>query len=154
MVIDLRTALPRLLPRAVAWAEQQQANILASGFPLSPEQITVARTVGVSYPQNIRIRLVNRLPLPDDPELAAAALQTGLLGPNMTGLTLYYGILICDHAYGSRNLIAHEYRHVHQHEQRGSIAAFLQEYLLQIVTVGYDNAPFERDACVAAEPYT
>ena len=31
---------------------------------------------------------------------------------------------------------------------------FLQEYLLQIVTVGYDNAPFERDACVAAAPYT
>ena len=138
MVIDLRTALPRLLPRAVAWAEQQQANILASGFPLSLEQITVARTVGVSYPQNIRIRLVNRLPL----------------GPNMTGLTLYYGILICDHAYGSRNLIAHECRHVHQYEQRGSIAAFLQEYLLQIVTVGYDNAPFERDACLAAAPYT
>jgi hypothetical protein len=72
----------------------------------------------------------------------------------MTGLILYYGILICDHAYGSRNLIAHECRHVHQHEQRGSIAAFLQEYLLQIVTVGYDNAPFERDACVAAAPYT
>jgi hypothetical protein len=76
MVIDLRTALPRLLPRAVAWAEPQ-ANILASGFPLSPEQITAARTVGVSYPQNIGIRLVNRLPLPDDPSLPRQYFRQG-----------------------------------------------------------------------------
>ena len=30
-MIDLRTALPRLLPKTVAWAEEQQADILASG---------------------------------------------------------------------------------------------------------------------------
>jgi hypothetical protein len=153
MVIDLLTALPRLLPKAVEWAEKQQATILASGFPLSPEQMILARAVGVAYPQNIRISLVDRLPLPDDPQLAAAALQTGLLGPHMIGLTLFYGIFICKHAYGSRNLIAHECRHVHQHEQRGSLAAFLQEYLLQIVTVGYANAPLETDARIAAAPF-
>lgn len=34
----------------------------------------------------------------------------------------------------------------HQYEQAGSIAAFLPRYLQQIVTVGYNNAPFEIDA--------
>lgn len=152
--MDLRTALPRLLPKAVLWAEDQQASILASGTPLSTEQMTLARAVGVSHPENIRIKLVDRLPLPRDPELAAAAVQTGLLGPNMTGLTLFYGILVCHRTHGSRNLIAHECRHVHQYEQRGSISAFLQEYLLQIVTVGYASAPLERDAYLAATTYT
>lgn len=149
----LWASLPRLLPKAVAWAEEQQANILESGSPLSAEQTTVARGVGVSHPEDIRIKLVGQLPLPQDPELAAAALQTGLLGPGMVGLTLFYAIFICDRAYGSRKLIAHECRHVHQYEQRGSISAFLQEYLSQIVTVGYANAPLEQDARGAAAAY-
>jgi len=154
MMMDLQAVLPLLLPRAVAWAEEQQGDILASGFRLSAEQVVMARGVGVAHPENIRIKLVDALPLPQDRELAAAALQAGLLGPTMTGLTLFYGIFICRRAYGSRNLIAHECRHVHQHEQRGSIAAFLQEYLLQIVTVGYEDAPLEQDARRAAAPYT
>ena len=36
MTIHLEKALPRLLPKAIAWAEEQQADILASGFLLSP----------------------------------------------------------------------------------------------------------------------
>jgi hypothetical protein len=154
MMINLEVELPRLLPRAVTWAEAQQADILATGFPLSSEQMIMAREVGVGRPENIRIKLVDLLPLPQDPELATAALQTGMLGPNMTGLTLYYGIFICKRAYGSHSLIAHECRHVYQYEQRRSIAAFLQEYLLQIVTLGYENAPLEYDARLAAAKHT
>jgi hypothetical protein len=131
MMIDLEKALPRLLPKAITWAEGQQLDILASGFSLSPEQTAIARAVGVSHPENIRIKLVDQLPLPLDPELALAALQTGLIGQNMIGLTLFYGIFICRRAQSSRNLLAHECRHVHQYEQRGSIAAFLPEYLMQ-----------------------
>lgn len=145
-MIDLRLELPRLLPKAVAWAEAQQADILAVGSPLSAEHKVMARKVGVAHPENIRIKLVEQLPLPEDRELATAAVQTGLLSPNMTGLTLFYGIFICRRVHGNNELITHECRHVHQYEERGSIAAFLQEYLLQIVTYGYANVPFERDA--------
>lgn len=153
-MIDLKVELPRLLPKAVEWAERQQADILATGIPLSPEQMVVARGVGVAQPNNIRIKLVDRLPLPEYPDLAAAALQTGILGPNMTGLTLFYGIFICKHVYGNRNLIAHECKHVQQYEKRKSIAAFLQEYLSQIVTFGYSNALLEQDARMVAAIYT
>jgi hypothetical protein len=154
MMIDLGKALPQLLPKAIAWAEEQQADILESGVPLSPEQMAMAQAVGVSHPGNIRIKLVDQLPLPQDPELAEGALQTGLIGPNITGLTLFYGIFICRRAQGSRNLIAHECRHVYQYEQRGSIALFLPEYLVQIVRVGYALAPFEQDANRVAAVYT
>lgn len=93
-MIDLRSILPRLLPKAVAWAEAQQADILAAGSPLLAEYLTMARKIGVAHPENIRIKLVEQLPLPEDRELATAAVQTGLLGPNMTGLTLFYGIFV------------------------------------------------------------
>jgi len=83
--------------------------------------------------------------MPTDAELRQAAIQTGLLGPGNVGLTLGYGIFIAAGNFTAR-VLSHEFRHVHQYEIRGSIAAFLPEYLQQIVTVGYDNAPLEIDA--------
>jgi len=88
---------------------------------------------------------VESLPLPEDEMLRRAALETGLLGPGMVGLTLGYSVLIC-RGHDSLRLLSHEFRHVHQYEQAGSIAAFLPVYLRQVATVGYSNAPFEIDA--------
>ena len=89
--------------------------------------------------------MVDRLPLPSDPELKAAALATGLLGPGMVGLTLNYGIYLC-HGHDTARLLSHEFRHVYQYEQLGSIAEYLPVYLKQIVDYGYMKAPFEVDA--------
>ena len=121
---------------------------------LSQKQMAIAQEVGVARPDNIRIKLVERLPLPQDPVLASAALETGFFAADTIGMTLFYGIFVCHHANESRNLIAHECRHVRQYEQKGSIAAFLKEYLSQIVTGGYANTFFELDATRAAREYT
>lgn len=145
MTFDLRAALPLLVPKAIAWAESQCSSIAQAGQPLNDVLLAVARSVGVLHPELIRVAEVHHLPLPEDPELMQAALVTGLLGPGMVGLTLGYGVYVC-HGQGNIRLLSHEFRHVHQYEQAGSIAAFLPAYLEQIVTVGYNNAPFEVDA--------
>lgn len=145
MTFDLREWLPILVPRAIAWAETQASLITQVGQPLGQELSTVARIVGVLHPELIRILEVQSLPLPDDPELRQAALDTGLLGPGMVGLTLGHGIYVCC-GYATHRLLLHEFRHVSQYEQAGSIAAFLPVYLRQIVEFGYDKAPFEVDA--------
>ncbi len=146
MTFDLRSALPILTPKAIAWAEAQSENALRVGRPLTEPFLSVAQHVGVSSPEHIRILDVPRLPMPDDPQLKQAAVATGLLGPGMVGLTLGHAVLVCS-GYGQDvRLLSHEFRHVHQYEQAGSIAAFLPAYLQQIVTVGYSNAPFEIDA--------
>jgi hypothetical protein len=64
----------------------------------------------------------------------------------MVGLTLGYAVLVCPGYGRDVRLLSHEFRHVYQYEQAGSIAAFLPVYLQQIVTVGYQNAAYERDA--------
>jgi hypothetical protein len=135
-----------LLPRAVAWAEAQSNIVLATGNPLKPSGLELARSVSVAKPEKIRIGVVDRLPLPTDTTLRDAAVQTGLLGPSMIGLTLGYAVLICRGHEASQRLLSHEFRHVHQYEAAGSIAAFLPGYLQQIVTFGYLNAPLEGDA--------
>lgn len=145
MNFALAAALPLLTPKAIAWAQQQESEILASGLPLSDHYLMVARQVGVASPERIRLAFVPDIPLPADPLLQQAALHTGLLGPNMRGLTLGFGIYIrCE--YETVRLISHECRHVHQYEQAGSIAEYLPKYLQQIVQFGYTDAPYEVDA--------
>lgn len=143
--VDLLTALPSLLPKAIAWAETQEAQALHEGRQLTDLELALARSVGVRQPNLIRIALSQQLPMPLDPDLRAAALHTGLLGPGMVGLTLGYGIYVVA-GYGTPRLISHECRHVHQYETAGSIAAFLPSYLEQVIRFGYTSAPFEADA--------
>jgi hypothetical protein len=144
--MDLQALLPLLMPRAIAWAEAVAADAMARGETLSPSASDDAKTVGVCRPDKVRVLTVDHLPLPEHPELRAAAFQTGLLVTNMIGLTLGYAILICS-GHMSRSLLSHECRHVAQYEQAGSIASFLPDYLSSIVEVGYENSPFEREAC-------
>jgi hypothetical protein len=144
--VDLRRELPKLLPGAIAWAEARARRTAEVGIPLTLDEQNVARSVGVTKPELVRIEVVgDRLPMPDDPVLQAAALQAGLLGPGMVGLTLGHSIFIC-RGHKTRRLVSHELRHVYQYEQHGSIAAFLPVYLAQVLEVGYQNAAFERDA--------
>lgn len=145
MSFDLQTALAYLLPKAIRWAEARSQEIQASGVPLAEEGLQIARSVGVERPERIRMAFVEKLPLPEDETLRRAALETGLLGPGMVGLTLGYSVYICQ-GHDSLRLLSHEFRHVYQYEQAGSIAAFLPGYLQQIATLGYSNAPFEIDA--------
>jgi hypothetical protein len=138
--------LPKLLPRAIAWAEERAAKAAEAGAPLNASELEIAREVGVARPELVRVEMVgDSLPMPDDPTLREAATQAGLLGPGMIGLTLGYAIFIC-RGHKTRRLLSHELRHVHQYEQHGSIAGFLPAYLEQVIEVGYHNAPFERDA--------
>jgi hypothetical protein len=144
-MIDLAAALPHLLPLAIPWVQSQEADVLATGRPLTVTELALAKAVGVRNPSHVRIKLVNQLPQPSQPELRVAAEQTGLLGPNMAAVTFGYAVFI-RHGFETSRLVSHELRHVHQYETAGSIAAFLPVYLAQIVSVGYERAPFELDA--------
>ncbi|WP_411880889.1 hypothetical protein [Polaromonas sp. YR568] len=145
MTSDLASVLPSLLPAAIAWVERQEVEIIALGAPLTESELSDARSVGVAYPEKVRVMFVDLLPLPDDLQLRQVALNAGLLGPGMIGLTLGYGIYIRN-GYNSRQLLTHECRHVYQYEQAGSIASYIPRYLQQVAEVGYAEAPYEKDA--------
>ena len=137
--------LPQLLPHAIAWAEFQSQYVASSGMALQEEFLDIARRVGVKHPELIRVKLVDQLPLPEESVLRQAAIETGLLGPNMVGLTLGYSILLVQGNEGVR-LISHECRHVYQYEMFGSVEEFIPVYLQQLIEFGYENAPLEVDA--------
>ena len=134
-----------LLTKAIAWVEKQSAIILKDGKSLNSTEMNLVKASGVVHPELVRILEVPALPLPDDAELQEATISNGLLGPNMVGLTLGYGIYIC-HGHRNNRLVSHELRHVFQYECAASISNFLTDYLKQINTFGYSKAPLEIDA--------
>jgi hypothetical protein len=140
---SLAALLPRLLPGAIAWAEH--AALGARGRPLTADETSLARAVGVAAPERVRVAEVDALPAPADPVLHAAGVEAGLLAPGMVGLTLGHAIFAV-RGHCTRRLLSHELRHVHQYEQAGSIAAFLPVYLAQVVECGYREAAYEQDA--------
>ncbi len=144
-MFDLASALPRLLPKAIAWAEAQSSRIAKSGTPLTNLELRLAHLVGVQEPERVRILEVAEVPRPEDPELGQAAEAAGLLAQNTIGLTLGYGIFIVA-GYSTNRLVSHECRHVYQYEVAGSIREYLPVYLHQIASFEYEAAPFELDA--------
>ena len=119
--------------------------IQKQGVALTNRQIDIARRVGVTKPESVRILEVQNIPFPENENLNKAAKETGFLSEDMMGLTLDHSIYIC-RGHITNRLLSHELRHVYQYEAFGSIPEFLVEYLKQIVLVGYENAPLEQDA--------
>ena len=145
MTSNLLLILPQLLPKAIDWAENRSAEIYSSGKGLTERGESIARAVGVSHPEKIRISIVSSIPIPDDPMLQKVGIETGLLGPDTNGLTLGYGIYMRA-GESTDKLLSHECRHVYQYETFGSIREFMPIYLRQIAQYGYEDAPLEKDA--------
>jgi len=142
--------LTQLLPLAVRWVESQEADILANGALLTPDQQQDADSAGVAFPDKIRLRVVREIPIPADPILSNAARETGLLGPATVGLALRYGIFIRHDMRLDRELHVHEFVHVGQYERLGSIEAFLRNYLKECIDPGYPLGSLEQEAILTA----
>ena len=139
-----------LLPAAVQWSQDQEVQVLRLGIPLSAVQQEDAKRAGVVTPGKIRLLKVSAIPLPMDPALAHAAAEINLITPRTGGLTLRYGILLRADCWTDRKLLVHECVHTGQYERMGGFMPFLQQYLMECVTIGYPAAPMEQEAILKA----
>lgn len=90
------------------------------------------------------------VPWPGASTLRAAAKAVGFATNATCGATFRYGIFIREDCWRNRALIAHELAHTAQYERLGGIEPFLRQYLGECLTVGYLNAPLEREASALA----
>ena len=119
----------RLSPLASQWAKRQEAYILAHGVPLTPDQTADARRAGVNDPGRVRVLVVNRIPLPDDKELAEAARRAQIITDASRGVAIGYGIIIRADSWRDRELLLHQLAHIAQCERSGGLDNFVGEYL-------------------------
>ena len=129
----------------VRWASEHYQIIQNTGSSLSDEGLALARRVGVLEPERIRVLLVDEIPIHNDPLVAGLAKSAGMLDGTIEGMTFGHSIYIVRGRESAR-LYSHEFRHVYQYETYGSIPAFMDEYLPQVLTLGYGKAPLELDA--------
>jgi hypothetical protein len=77
-----------LLPMACVWAEEQERIILCAGTPLTLTQTADAVMIGVIHPDKVRLLSVVSIPIPEQPDLCAAAEAIQLISPFTRGLAL------------------------------------------------------------------
>jgi hypothetical protein len=117
------------LPLAYLWARSQEAFVLARGIPLGSEYLADARLAGVQYASRVRVLIVDRIPLPENEELAEAARRSQIITDASRGVTMGYAIIIRADGWGNRELMLHQLVHVAQCERCGGLEPYLNQYL-------------------------
>ena len=150
----------RLAPLAIQWAKCQERYILEHGAPLTAAQAEDARVVGVNEPERVRVLVVDRIPLPDDAELAAAARGAQIITDASRGVAIGHGIIIRADSWRDREILVHQLVHVAQCERSGDLEKFVIEYLLDrrgsrdfsFGSLEDEARSMAREMCAGAEP--
>ena len=119
----------RLAPLAYQWAKTQESFILKHGITLGKQQIADAELVGVRDWSRVRVLAVDRIPLPDNEELAEAAELAQIITNACQGVAIGHGIIIRADCWQNRELLVHQLVHVAQCERSGGLESFVEEYL-------------------------
>ena len=133
------------LPVACSWAAKNERWILRHGVPLTAEQLTDARRIGIAQPARVRIAHVPEVPPRLHPVLRSVAVKFGLSFAGTIGMALGYGIFLHREYAGDRALLLHELAHVAQYERLGR-PRFLRQYLHECLTHGYPLGDLEAEA--------
>ena len=118
-----------LVSLACQWAKAQEAYVLKYGIPLSAGQTADAQRVGVQDCSRVRVLVVDRIPLPEDGELAEAARRAQIITDASRGVAIGHGIIIRADSWQNRELFLHQLVHVAQCERSGGLQSFVEEYL-------------------------
>ena len=118
-----------LLPVAYQWAKAQEEFALARGIPLGPRQTHDAQLAGVQDCARVRVLVVDRIPPPEDPELAQAARRIGIITEDTRCMGFGHVLIIRVDAWNDRELILHNLVHIAQCERSGGLEEWVRRYL-------------------------
>ena len=127
-MVDQET-FEQLLPLAYQWAKAQEDYVLARGVPLGPRHIEDAVRAGVHEVSRVRVLVVDRIPLPDDESLAAAARRTGIITEDTRCVGFGHALIIRADAWNDRELVLHNLVHIAQCEHSGGLEQWVRQYL-------------------------
>jgi hypothetical protein len=127
--MDDQEKFEHLLSLAYQWAKSQEEFVLQRGIPLGPRYLADAHRVGVQDRSHVRVLIVDRIPMPENADLAEVARRRQIITDTSRGVTMGHGIIIRADAWGNRELMLHQLVHVAQCERSGGLELFVQHYL-------------------------
>lgn len=132
-----------LSPAITRWAENEERKIMKHGVPLEPVLLDLARSLGIRRPEEVRVWLVARIPLPVPASLVRCASRWGLPVFAPGGMALGRGIYLI---HGQEASLRHELVHTAQYERLGGILPFMRRYVFECLAKGYAGADLEVEA--------
>ncbi len=141
-----RATVRIVLPLACSWVRKQEAFVLETGAALSATQMADAQKIGLKYPERVRLKFVEKVPLPLFPLLRKAVEKFRAFPSDTIGIALRYGIFIQSRHANDRRLLVHELVHTLQYERCGGVPPFLKQYLHECLTAGYPFGSLEEEA--------
>ena len=123
-----------LLPLAYEWAKTQEEFVLAHGHRLGARHAHDANLVGVRDRARVRVLVVDRIPLPENPELAEASKRIGIITEDTRCAGFGHALIIRVDAWNDRELILHNLVHIAQCERSGGLEQWVREYLADRTT--------------------
>jgi hypothetical protein len=135
-------------PLVTALLVATEADVLATGRPLTADELAIAASLGVRAPERVRVAVRDSFPMPSDPRVAQASAELGLIfgSAEEAGRTQGYAILVKPGFAQSLRVLSHELVHVAQYERLGGIAPYAHQYLIELLALGYPRAPLEQEA--------
>ncbi len=127
-MVDQET-FEQLFPLAFQWARNIENFVLQHGSPLPRRQVADAHQVGVKELCRVRVLAVDRMPLPEGPELAEAARRTQIITDSCRAIAIGHAVVIRADAWGDRELFLHQLVHVAQCERSGGLEQWVRQYL-------------------------
>lgn len=127
-MIDQET-FQNLLPVACEWAKAQEDFVIAHGAPLGIRETADARRAGIQDYDRVRVLVVDRIPLPDHPQLAEAARRTGILTLDTRCIGFGHAVIIRADSWSDRELLLHNLVHIAQCERSGGLQQWVKLYL-------------------------
>lgn len=140
----------------VKWAEGVEARGQAAGTPLDPDQARLAAEIGIKHPEKVRIVFVDEVPFPtENPEIKLAGEKFGFVGPGIVNNAQAFGytIWVRNGFTLDRPRLAHELVHVMQIERSSSFAAYVGQYVSELIQYGHEKSPLELEAYEANRRY-
>ena len=120
----------QLVALAREWALEQEAYKLRSSVHHSAVgKSRDAKRVGVKNTAKVRVLAVDRIPMPENAQLAEAARRAQIITENTPAVTIGHGIMIRADRWHDRELLLHQLVHVAQCERSGGLHSFVEEYL-------------------------
>ena len=149
LAVSLDILLAPVLLLVALWVGSRQTDILRDGARLTDAQCELARALGVTAVERVRIVVLPVIPMPLPWWARRAAQRAGWISPHIVGMTLGHGIVLREDCSDDAGLLAHELVHVSQVERLGGVAGFLRHYLRECVWPGYPFGVLEREARAA-----
>lgn len=133
-------------PIAAMWVGHHEVVIRCTGRKLSLRELAHCRRLGIRQPENIRIKIVPRVPSPVPSWIEQLCQAIGFPVGAAAGICFRYGIYIDQNYSGNIEIVFHELVHTMQYERLGSLNEFLRQYIFECLHYGYHDSPLEIEA--------